>query len=219
MFVGHFGPFRPHRAWIVQAPGYNIGMCTVQLSPHVTTPCPFIHGLDVEVNGPVESQIRLVFALRGDLNRLLIPPLSRTLRRTDGLWRHTCFEIFLKPVGGTAYWEFNFSPSGDWAVYRFDDYRAGQSSPTLTRPPSCRTQREAERLELEARIDLAPLGHEGDARDFHLALSAVIESREGDLAYWACRHPAGKPDFHHPDSFARRLEPVSAMPAPGDPPH
>ena len=44
--------------------------------------------------------------------------------RADDLWRTTCFELFVAGEG-TAYREYNFSPSGQWAAYDFDDYRAG----------------------------------------------------------------------------------------------
>jgi hypothetical protein len=37
-------------------------------------------------------------------------------------------------------------------------------------------------------------------------LAAVVETTRG-ISYWALHHPADKPDFHHPDSFALRLEP------------
>jgi hypothetical protein len=45
--------------------------------------------------------------------------------RADGLWRTTCFELFLRRPDEKAYIEFNFSPSGRWAAYAFDDYRKG----------------------------------------------------------------------------------------------
>ncbi|MCC6173187.1 MAG: DOMON-like domain-containing protein [Gammaproteobacteria bacterium] len=47
--------------------------------------------------------------------------------RRDGLWRHTCFEAFVAaPAGhGSGYVEYNFAPSGAWAIYRFDGYRQG----------------------------------------------------------------------------------------------
>jgi hypothetical protein len=35
----------------------------------------------------------------------------------------------------------------------------------------------------------------------HIALAAVVEDRSGALSYWALRHPAGEPDFHHRDNF------------------
>ena len=39
-----------------------------------------------------------------------------------------------------------------------------------------------------------------------LALAAVIEDEAGALSYWALRHAAGVPDFHHPDAYALELE-------------
>ena len=39
-----------------------------------------------------------------------------------------------------------------------------------------------------------------------LALSAVIEDKQGVLSYWALTHPPGRPDFHHPDAFVLELE-------------
>jgi hypothetical protein len=45
----------------------------------------------------------------------------------------------------------------------------------------------------------------------------VIETLDGSLSYWALRHPPGKPDFHHSESFALELEPVlraAAQPSP-----
>jgi hypothetical protein len=41
--------------------------------------------------------------------------------------------------------------------------------------------------------------------DWEVGLSAVIEAADGALSYWALRHPAGRPDFHHPDCFALDL--------------
>jgi hypothetical protein len=37
---------------------------------------------------------------------------------------------------------------------------------------------------------------------WRLGLSAIIEEASGQRSYWALAHPPGKPDFHHPDSFA-----------------
>jgi len=38
-------------------------------------------------------------------------------------------------------------------------------------------------------------------------LTAVVECVDGALSYWALRHAAGKPDFHHPDTFALEIAP------------
>jgi hypothetical protein len=45
-----------------------------------------------------------------------------------------------------------------------------------------------------------------------LALSAVVEERNGALSYWALRHSPGKPDFHHPEAFALELAPPAGTP-------
>jgi hypothetical protein len=44
-----------------------------------------------------------------------------------------------------------------------------------------------------------------------LGLAAVIEDRARVLSYWALKHPSGKPDFHHADSFVVTLD-GEAMP-------
>ena len=51
--------------------------------------------------------------------------LSDQLPGSDELWQHTCFEAFVRASSGSEYYEFNFSPSTQWAVYRFTDYRNG----------------------------------------------------------------------------------------------
>jgi len=52
-----------------------------------------------------------------------------------------------------------------------------------------------------------PAGWLPDAADrsWSLGLSAVIESADGRLSYWALRHPAPRPDFHQRAGWAARL--------------
>ena len=52
--------------------------------------------------------------------------------RTDELWRTTCFEAFVRTDGG--YVEYNLSPSGAWAAYRFDGYREGMRGLEIAPP-------------------------------------------------------------------------------------
>jgi hypothetical protein len=112
------------------------------------------------------------------------------------LWKHTCCELFVARHGGTAYHEFNFSPSGDWAAYAFTDYRQG--GPIEVGNPGIVVRASSETLELKASVA-------GGAGPLLLALAAVIEERAGRLSYWALRHAPGKPDFHHRDAFALEL--------------
>jgi hypothetical protein len=120
-------------------------------------------------------------------------PQQEPAARRDGLWRHTCCEAFIADVEGPGYRELNFAPTGDWAAYRFDDYRAGMREQPCT-APRIEARISAEELVLEATI--ADLGTPGA-----LGLCCVIEERNGRLSYWALAHPCERPDFHHRGSF------------------
>ncbi len=173
---------------------------TAALFCHPATPTDAISGIEVEIAISGDS-LTLNYVLQADLDRLRIPP-PKAPRQGDDLWRHTCFEAFVGVKGGSAYREFNFSPSGEWASYSFSAYR----EPTHTAAasdPGIKTRREADRLHVGAlmRVGDLPMGEVQ-----LLALSAVIEEASGLLSCWALRHPSGKPDFHHPEAFALELE-------------
>lgn len=160
---------------------------------------------------PVRSiAVAAVRSEHGDLllhyrvvGRCLVPPPGLP-HRADGLWRHSCFEAFVRG-GGCGYREFNFSPSRAWAAYRFDGYRRGMRR-LIASPPGIMARRDESGLNLYVRLgrDALPKG------EWHLGLTAVIESKDGTLSYWALRHPAGAADFHRADCFGMRLDPPSA---------
>lgn len=116
--------------------------------------------------------------------------------RADNLWQHTCFELFIRPVGGDAYYEFNFSPSTAWAAYRLDGYRA-----PLTRFVQATPRIEPRPDGVHVEIDLSALP-EGP---WQVAITAVAKEADGRTSYWALAHPAGGPDFHHPDGFILKV--------------
>ena len=152
-------------------------------------PAGAVEGIEARVER-ASSHLTLVYTLRGDLGRIRIPaPSAKGF--TDGLWKHTCCEAFV--AGADGYDEFNLSPSGAFAAYRFSGYRAGMLRLEGQVPVSWRPGM------LEASVPLR-----ADAR--RLALSAVIEEANGALSYWALRHAAGKPDFHHADAFTHPLD-------------
>src|SRR4051812_8430018 len=91
------------------------------LRSHTGTPAPYIQSLDVTVERASDRDLQLVYVLRGDMQQLEIAA-SRSPRRTDDLWRQTCFEAFLRTRGQAPYLEFNFSPSSEWAAYSFESY-------------------------------------------------------------------------------------------------
>jgi hypothetical protein len=151
------------------------------------------------------AMLAVTYVLEGDLDRLRIPA-PRPARFSDRLWQHTCFEIFIRAEGATtAYHEFNFSPSHEWAAYAFERYREGAPLMDEALDPQVAVRDVAGELELSASIRLGALSPMHARGKLTLALSAVVEDRDGSLSYWALAHPAGKPDFHHADAFALEL--------------
>lgn len=160
--------------------------------------CPAVGSIDVEIARAGASKLTLTYAVTGNVGELRFPEPASP-QRTDELWRHTCFEMFLKHGAAAGYAEFNFSPSSQWAAYRFDDYRSGMSPLEIPSPPRIewRKSESGALLQVDLRVD--------DAGPWKLGLSAVIEDQDGAISYWALAHPPGRPDFHHADCFALEL--------------
>jgi hypothetical protein len=163
------------------------------LSSHPSTPSDVVRTLEVHLESVAGGVLKLRYILSAQMDRLRIPP-PRDAARRDELWKHTCFEAFVAAEADGQYRELNFAPSSEWALYTFDDYRKGMAA-SAAETPSIIVQRGAERLTVEVSAD------SGLTAVRRLALSAVIEDGDGRLSYWALRHPPGKPDFHHPESF------------------
>ena len=178
-----------------------VGPRQVSLVPY-STPCGFVDRLDVAVARPQADALALRYTLVAKRDRVRIPPPA-TCARADGLWRHTCFEAFLKLAGESAYRELNFSPSGEWAAYRFSGYRTGMLSDPEQSAPQLEVHPSADGLILDARVPLPPAL--ATATALTMAIAAVVESDDGTLSYWALRHPGSQPDFHHSDSFLLEL--------------
>jgi len=173
----------------------------VTLTPHPDTPSAAIDRIDVQVERLGEVGLKLRYQVFGDLTRLKPPDFERA-GRTDDLWRHTCFEAFVKPEGGEGYLECNFAGL-QWATYLFSGYREGMVE-AVVEPWAIEGGADWISVEIDpgrfARPDLP-------APAWRIGLSAVIEDIDGGISYWALAHPPGKPDFHHPDSFALTLPP------------
>jgi hypothetical protein len=169
------------------------------LKPHPDHPPVAAEALRVHVER-LRYGFLLSYFLSADTSRLVIPPYIADAPRTDGLWRSTCFEAFVRG-GGKSYCEFNFSPSGEWASYAFDGYREGMhETPTRARIlTTVRPHMLAVGVHLNADFD----------RSAQMALAAVIEETDGRKSYWALEHPSGAPDFHDAACFAVQLESIA----------
>jgi hypothetical protein len=110
--------------------------------------------------------------------------------------------VFVGFKDGPAYYEFNFSPSREWAAYLFRGYRDGGTIEDNELAPVISVQQSGDLLALSAVVQLGRLPLIQSGINIKLGLSAVIEETDGKFSYWALKHPAEKPDFHHADSFA-----------------
>src|SRR3954467_14639798 len=91
----------------------------------------------------------MAYVLAGGMERVRIPAICAP-RRADGLWQHTCCELFIAERAGKGYVEFNFSPSTEWACYGFSSYR--KAAANAGKAPAISVRRSPQSLELRARV-------------------------------------------------------------------
>ena len=173
-------------------------MPSAALECHPDAVCEALRGIEADVTRGAGG-LQVTYVLDGEIERLRIPA-PRPPRVAQRLWQHTCCEIFIATRGAPGYREFNLSPSGEWAAYDFVRYREGRLLDDPSLSPAIVVRNGARSLKLSARI-AAP-----GADELLVGLAAVVEEKRGALSYWALRHAPGRPDFHHPASFALILE-------------
>lgn len=209
--VGRAAPIREHRNFATLAPMPSPPAHPFTLTPHPATPSTVLRRIAGHVIGQRDGTLAVTYILEGDIERLRLPA-PQPARFADELWRHTCCELFIACKNEPAYHECNFAPSNEWAAYAFA--RTRERSPLAAQReiaalnPDIALRRDAQRLELDALIHLDRLSSRYTESALVLAVSAVIEDRDGALSYWALAHPQTKPDFHHPKAFILELNEV-----------
>jgi hypothetical protein len=182
-------------------------MHQVALACHAASRSHAVARLGARVSRTSGGILSVAYTLEGHLDRLQLPA-PRPARFADGLWQHTCFELFIARPGRPAYHEFNFAACGEWAAYAFARYREAAPLAADQLDPRITVHRKSGALELEASIRLDRLSPSLCSARLALALSTVIEDGDGGLSYWALHHPPGPPDFHHPDAFILELDEI-----------
>lgn len=177
-------------------------MQTHSLAPHPDFRPLEVKGVEARIIGRDGNWLRARWRIEG--SRRLVVPAFAGKGRADELWRTTCFELFLKPLGGEGYCEINLSPSERWNAYDFDRYREGMRERPFPREPECTMRQGSTFAIFDAALPAAGL----PLSDCAMGLSAVIEEAGGAISYWALGHGEGRPDFHAPACFA------AALPAP-----
>ena len=173
-----------------------------QLQPFPGEPAPA--GLAIGGSASRDGQcLNLRYRLSGPLQPLRLPEPAATPRRRDELWQSTCLEGFLALPGDPGYWELNVCPSGDWNLYRLDAYRQGLRPEPDATAPLLQRRIKGQGLELSVSLPLPP--RLATATGLELGITAVIATGEGELSYWALRHPGEQADFHRREGFTLRL--------------
>lgn len=169
------------------------------LRHHAASTPPAALAVAVAASRGAAGELQLDYRLRG-VDALALPPPAVS-GPADGLWQQTCCEAFIATIDGPAYREFNFAPSGQWAIYDFAGYRQRNDGWQPPAVPRIACRRDGETLCLSATVPAALLPT-GAAR---LGLSVVAATPAGDKSYWALAHAAVQPDFHLATSFTLPL--------------
>jgi hypothetical protein len=172
------------------------------LTGHPANPPSGVLRIGVTLLQKPDGSLTLAYSIDGPASFLHIPTRTDPAP-ADALWRTTCCELFLAADDGTAYREFNFSPSGQWATYDFTTYREAAATASRIAAPKISTGNHGDRLRLDAVLPAASLPAGSALR---CALAVVVESHDGNLGFWALAHPPGPPDFHHRDGFTLYLD-------------
>lgn len=175
----------------------------VQLQKHPQSGASPARDIEVEVTRR-NSLLLLRYGVIGNVKQINLPE-KLTPARADGLWHHTCFEAFVRSPDSPTYREFNFSPSRQWAAYRFTGYRHDMAKEAGVADPRIEMESNDSMVRLSAFLDLSGVPMLVDREIWELGLSAIIEDGTEGRSFWALAHPAAKPDFHHPESFVLSL--------------
>ncbi len=168
------------------------------LKPFSPVPSPFSIHVDACRLG---DQLKIHFALTGDIRSLNLPSPAESPKRVDGLYNHTCLEIFLKH--GNQYLEWNFSFSGDWCIFLFEGYRK-KSNLKVNLDSSLfsiqHISHSSSEANLKANLNLDKLTFM-ERTENKIGFSAILEHPQNNISYWALTHVAQRPDFHQEKSF------------------
>ena len=172
-------------------------METYRLTRHDSFAPKHITGVSVHWSQLPDGRVMLRYKVEG-CTTLVVPP-PREPARADELWKTTCCELFLYDGAG-SYREYNFSPSGEWAAWRFSGYRNGREDIDPVAEPEILAETGNNLFLLT--VFLA--GEELRAAQ-SAALSAVMLEEDRRPSYWALVHSKLQPDFHDPSCFRIRL--------------
>lgn len=167
---------------------------------HPSSSCDAIESIHVDI-ACSSAHCLLHYQVNGNIEALTLPE-PRAANRQDGLWQHTCFECFIGTKNQAAYYEYNFSPSSEWAAYGFSGYRVLDTGfVPIEKSPMVKRDISSDQFSLQVQLPTQGWSLIANERPWYINLTAVIELQPGELSYWALHHPCPQPDFHHKNGF------------------
>ena len=142
-----------------------------------------------------DNRLEIEYLLLGNLADIIIPKPVKLPDR-----KQTCLEFFLGIKNSSQYWEFNLSPSEDWNIYHFEDYRQGMQEEMAFNSLPFIVESKSNSLQLILKLDLNQIVSK--EKSLEVGISTVIKSTDKNISYWALTHHDSQANFHHRDSFA-----------------
>jgi len=173
---------------------------------------------NLELNSSIEFRENLIYlsySLVGDISSIIIPDTSNIQsskadiilnkeetfklgKRKDNLWKSTCFELFLASKTNKKYLELNISPSLDFNIYKFSDYRLGMKNENNLEILEINRKKEDNYFALNFIIRKKTIFN---IKDIIFNISAIIKYSNDKSMYYAINHDEKKPDFHKKENF------------------
>ena len=171
-----------------------------RLKPHPMHPPLSVSSVEVKLRADDPNWLRIRWRIE-EAQDVFLPKIAGK-KRADGLWQSTCFEVFMQPVGGEPYCEWNFSPSRKWNAYDFQGYRDGMAEREIAALPDGQLHAGSKLLIFDAAIPKAAI----PPGELNIGITAVVEEKGGTKSYWSLVHPHDdRADFHDPACFALAL--------------
>jgi hypothetical protein len=170
-------------------------------------PFPGSGAPDISITGVVtrdRQQLNIVYLVSGAIDCIQLPTLNLNPTRQWELWETTCFEGFFGVPNQLNYWELNLAPNGNWNAFGLTNYRKGIAEAMGIASIVITTDRTDDRFTLSATIPLGPIVPA--RKPLEMSVTAVIQTQDNAISYWAIAHCGDVADFHRRDSFVLTLD-------------
>jgi hypothetical protein len=162
---------------------------------------------DISITGVVtrdRQQLNIVYMVSGAIDTIQLLSLNPLPTRQWELWETTCLECFIGLPEAQNYWEFNLAPNGNWNAFALTGYREGIAEAAEIASIVIATDRTADRFTLSTTIPLSAIIP--TRKPLEISITAVIQTQDQAISYWAIAHCGDAADFHRRDSFMLTLD-------------